>query len=224
MDTLFYGLAADPVHQTHIDITVDAVRGLSNRGRGISNVVLGPTYQRNPIGKKTKVRLRDTYEHRYAMCELAAREIESRLVNCAVRASRLAKELAQRTGSPNYEFETLSVLREQQSAGRRIVSLMGSDLMSGEEPEFQRWYRFEDLSRLVVIALVLRPGFPPNESFLESLERIGAEICRLPEIPLRETSSTLIRARLDAGEDPMLLANEGLLPKTVAAYLAAERI
>ena len=219
--TIAYGLSADPIHQMHIDLVIDAARKLAGRGLLIARIVLVPVYRRNPAGARQKGVLTVSYEDRFAMCELAAVEIGRGLgeLDATVDVSRIDQQLAQFREEPNYTVETLQALQAKASPGTKWVLLMGSDLVSGDDPELQYWRRPEELVQLATIAIYPRPGYPINCKFLYGLERIGAHFIQLDEVAKREVSASQIRQRLKDGHDPLVLSQQGLLPETVAIFI-----
>jgi nicotinic acid mononucleotide adenylyltransferase len=222
MFTLFYGLSADPVHQGHVDLVTAAVTELSDRGYAIPLVLLVPVYRRNPVGEQPKDGLPETYQDRVQMSELAAGVMGRRLagLGCTVKVSLAARDLAGRSGGPNYDLETLRYIRDQEEADGELLYLMSAELVSGPEPEFGRWYRPVELARIATVAIAPRPGYPPNMDFLEVLTAEGGRFIFLNNVVTMDVSSSQLRERLMAGADPRLLAREGAIPAPVADYIS----
>jgi nicotinic acid mononucleotide adenylyltransferase len=222
MFTLFYGLSADPVHQGHVDLVTAAVTELSGRGYAIPLVLLVPVYRRNPVGEQAKNSLPETYQDRVQMSELAAGVMGRRLagLGCTVKVSLAARDLAGRSGGPNYDLETLRYIRDQEEADGELLYLMSAELVSGPEPEFGRWYRPVELARIATVAIAPRPGYPPNVNFLEVLTAEGGRFIFLNNVVTMDVSSSQLRERLIAGADPRLLAREGAIPAPVADYIS----
>jgi nicotinic acid mononucleotide adenylyltransferase len=222
MFTLFYGLSADPVHQGHIDLVTAAVTELGDRGYVIPLVLLVPVYRRNPVGEQPKNGLPQTYQDRVQMSELAAGVMGSRLagLGCTVKVSLAARDLAMRSGGPNYDLETLRYIRDREEADGGLLYLMSAELVSGPEPEFGRWHRPAELARIATVAIAPRPGYPPNADFLEALMAEGGRFIFLTSVVTTDISSSQIRERLIAGADPGLLAREGAIPVPVADYIS----
>jgi len=222
MFTLFYGLSADPVHQGHVDLVTAAVTELSGRGYAIPLVLLVPVYRRNPVGEQAKNSLPETYQDRVQMSELAAGVMGRRLagLGCTVKVSLAARDLAGRSGGPNYDLETLRYIRDQEEADGELLYLMSAELVSGPEPEFGRWYRPVELARIATVAIAPRPGYPPNMDFLEVLTAEGGRFIFLNNVVTMDVSSSQLRERLIAGADPRLLAREGAIPAPVADYIS----
>jgi nicotinic acid mononucleotide adenylyltransferase len=222
MFTLFYGLSADPVHQGHIDLVTAAVTELSDRGYVIPLVLLVPVYRRNPVGEQPKNGLPETYQDRVQMSEIAAGIMARRLagLGCTVKVSLAARDLAMRSGGPNYDLETLRYIRDREEADGALLYLMSAELVSGPEPEFGRWYQPVELARIATVAIAPRPGYPPNADFLEVLTAEGGRFIFLNSVVTMDVSSSQLRERLIAGADPRLLAREGAIPAPVADYIS----
>ena len=221
MFTLFYGLSADPVHQGHIDLVTAAVTELEGRGYPVSRVLLVPVYRRNPVGEQPKNGLPATYEDRVQMTALAAGVMSERLARTGgavtISVSLAARELAMRSGGPNYDLETLRYI--QKEADGELLYLMSAELVSGPDPEFARWHQPVDLVRIATVAIAPRPGYPPNANFLGVLTAEGGRFIYLNSVVTMDISSSQIRERLMAGADPAELAREGTIPGPVASYI-----
>jgi nicotinate-nucleotide adenylyltransferase len=217
---LVFGLSANPVHQAHVALVCEAMRALEARDYAIARALIVPVYRRNPVGSG-KTGLAETYEHRVRLCELAAEEIRRCLsgVDTRVEVSRIAKQLSEASGEPNYTSETLATLRENVPSDAELLFLMSSDLVAGEEPEFARWHRIDKLTAQAMLIVCPRPGYTPNWDFLAALKQRGARVIYLDEVQTLDVSATEIRARLAVGESPKALSEEGLLLSSVALYL-----
>jgi nicotinic acid mononucleotide adenylyltransferase len=180
-----------------------------------------PVYRRNPVGEQAKNSLPETYQDRVQMSELAAGVMGRRLagLGCTVKVSLAARDLAERSGGPNYDLETLRYIRDQEEADGELLYLMSAELVSGPEPEFGRWYQPVELARIATVAIAPRPGYPPNVNFLEVLTAEGGRFIYLNSVVTMDISSSQIRERLMAGADPAELAREGAIPGPVAAYI-----
>jgi nicotinate-nucleotide adenylyltransferase len=216
---LVYGLSANPIHQVHVDLLSDAAKALVRRGYKIEKAMLIPVYRRNLADEK-KDDLPQTFELRFAMCELAAEEIARRLeaVAIPVEVSRIEEKLGKAKKEPNYTLETLLHLQaEFPDVG--WIFLLSSDLVSGDSPEFGRWHQPETLVQLATLAICPRPGYQRNEAILKGFEQSGAHFVYLDELVPRDVAASTIKRRLEAGEDPLALSEEGLLPRSVALYI-----
>ena len=222
--TLIFGLSANPFHQGHLHLVVNAAWALIAREYQIGKIILIPVYYRKLVYNEIpKDELPSNFEHRFRLCKLGAKEIARRLEvpDSFVEVSRIEEKLAKSRKAPNSTAETLSELRREEITSTDLIFLIGSDHVSGERPKFGGWNQPETILRLAAIAIYPRPGHPPNETFLQYLVKKGAQFIRLDEMPTHEIASRKIRARLKAGEDPLVLARDGLLSKSVALYLAS---
>jgi nicotinic acid mononucleotide adenylyltransferase len=95
---------------------------------------------------------------------------------------------------------------------------MGSDLFAGSQPLFKHWVGLETVVNEATLVISLRPNFPPNPRFLKWLEDRDARIIVLDFVSV-DTSSGELRNRLERGEDPLRLAQEGLILPSVAEYI-----
>jgi nicotinate (nicotinamide) nucleotide adenylyltransferase len=222
---LVFGLSADPIHTGHVEMVVQSVCALERRGYRISEVLLVPVFRRNPVGAG-KESMSDTYRHRLAMCAGAAGEIADRLSLPAgrVRASEIEAELVRDRSTPNYTAETLTLLRARSMPETGLVFLISSELVSGADPQFGRWYRPDEILRLAVLAICPRPGYRPNDDFVASLVAHGAQVAALDEVATPDVSASKIRAMLQSGRSPDALVRQGLLTPAVAEYLLAHSV
>jgi nicotinic acid mononucleotide adenylyltransferase len=145
---LVYGLSANPPHQSHVDLIVEAVKALVARMYPIAMVILVPVYRRN-LARKHKEDLPQTFENRFALCRLAAEEMAKRLapVGIPVEVSRIEEQLARSREQPNFTLETLSIVQAA-APDTGLVFLLSSDIVSGDEPELARWHQPEKLVQL----------------------------------------------------------------------------
>lgn len=217
---LIYGLSANPVHQGHVDLMAQAYAGLRRLGKTIRQALFVPVYRRNPVGTR-KADLPDTYEHRFAMCRLAAGIVAERLAvpENQVGVSRVEAFLAQDREAPNYTAETLGALRRMLEGQYELAFLISSELVSGDDPEFGHWHQVDLILERAALVVCPRPDYPPNLDFVQSLRERGGRIFWLRDVRTTEVAGRDLRARLAHGEDPQTLAAEGLLPPAVADYL-----
>ncbi len=216
---LVFGLSADPLHEGHVSLVVQAVPALRRRDFTLAGVLLVPLYRRNPVGS-SKAGLPQTFAHRLALCRLGAEEIHHRLEELPpVRASRIEERLARGREAPNYTAETLATLDRRIDPACGLIFLLSADLLAGAEPEFARWREPERIARLATLALAPRPGYAVNRAYVRHLEAEGGRVVLLDEVETPAVSGTELRRRLHAGEPPARLAEEGLLPPGVARYL-----
>jgi nicotinate-nucleotide adenylyltransferase len=155
----------------------------------VDEVWFVPTYS-HPFGKQLAA-----YDHRVAMCELAAAALGARAV-----VSRAEQELAQKEGF--VASRTLDLV-EHLCAAYPDVELhlvIGADILG----ETDKWYRWEELTGRAPPIVLGRSGYPLPPGSVE-----GGLV--MPEI-----SATRVREML-AAKDPAVAA---LLPRAVLRYIA----
>ena len=219
---LVFGLSADPVHAGHIEIAAQSAGRLIEHGYNLAEVLLVPVYRRNPVGAR-KRRLPETYPHRYEMCRLAAQEVADRLQRDSVKVlvSSIEAELARDNDRPNYTAETLTALRAGSPPDAGLILLISSELVSGPNPQFGRWYRPGKILALATLAICPRPGYLPSNLFLQAFVAVGADVVVLSDITSPDISATELRAKLRAGVSPLALVDQGVLTPSIARYLVA---
>ena len=219
---LVFGTSADPLHQGHVELVVDAVRALTARGWKVAEVILMPVFRHHNIQEGVKRSLTLTFEHRYTICQLAADEIRQKLNGMVekVSVSDLERELVWQSNRPNFTAETMEAMRKRTDPKLELAFLIGADSFTGERPGFAQWHRWEELIKDAMLVISPRKGFMPNQSFIESLTERGGRVIYLEEIEVSDISSRIIRTRLETGTDPSTLAAEGILDPEIAEYIA----
>lgn len=219
---LVFGTSADPLHQGHVELVVDAVRALTARGWKVAEVILMPVFRHHNIQEGVKRSLTLTFEHRYTICQLAADEIRQKLNGMVekVSVSDLERELVWQSNRPNFTAETMEAMRKRTDPNLELAFLIGADSFTGERPGFAQWHRWEELIKDAMLVISPRKGFIPNQSFIESLTERGGRVIYLEEIEVSDISSRIIRTRLETGTDPSTLAAEGILDPEIAEYIA----
>ena len=197
-----------------------AYAGLRRLGETLGQAVFVPVYRRNPVGTR-KARLPETYEHRFAMCQLAAEIVADRVrvSSDTVTVSRVEARLAQDREEPNYTAETLEALQHTLEGRFELAFLISSELVSGDDPEFQRWHRVDLILERAALVICPRPDYPPNLDFVQSLRARDGRVFWLRDVRTTDVAARDLRARLSRGENPQALAAEGLLPPAIADYL-----
>jgi len=134
------------------------------------------------------------FEHRLAMCEIAAATLGP-----WCRANAIERDIAQARGapSPSRTIDTVRALASR-DAEHSFALIIGSDLVN----EIPSWHRSAELSRLCSIHVVPRQSSAAPDT---------------PAIP--DVSSTTVRARLAAGA-----SIAGLVPRDVEAYIRRNRL
>jgi nicotinate-nucleotide adenylyltransferase len=132
------------------------------------------------------------YDHRVAMCELAAAPLGSR-----VRVSRAEAELAARPGFVSSRtVELIEVLRAREPS-RQFHLVIGADILQ----ETAKWHRWDDVCALAPPIVVGRPGFPLGQD--------GG-------VAMVDISATRVRELIAAGDATV----SSLVPRDVLRYIA----
>lgn len=215
---IIYGLSANPVHQGHIDLLTGALSNLLALNFHIKEVLIIPVYRRNPVGSR-KDYLPGTYEKRVRMCELASKEVSALFTKIPVNVSRVEEQLATKSHLPNYTSETLAYLKTHTLSDQELIFLISSELVSGQNPEFSCWFQIDNILKISYLAICPRPGFPLNKDYINQLTEKGGRFIILDKVRTPDISSTMLRKRLTNKESPLVLAQEGLIPMSIAQYL-----
>lgn len=223
---LVFGSSADPVHEGHVALVVEAVRALTRRGYRVREVMLMPVFRHHTINDSIKSSLPLTYENRYAFSLFARDDIARELGDLVrgVSVSRLEADLVSKGNQPNFTAETMRALRNTTPAEIELAFLVGADSFSGDEPGFADWYNVEDLLRTTTVVISPRKGVELNEDYLAALEATGARIIYLEELSVPDVSSSELRSRLISGEDTQELVSEGLINQDVADYIVQHNV
>ena len=171
-----YGGSFDPPHLGHVLSVAWALSAAE-----VDEAWVIPTWK-HAFGKAHSA----TFEQRAVMCELAFAPFR----NVAV------SDVEQRLGDVSRTLRTLEALRlEHPSASFRLV--IGADVL----PTTDRWYRWDEITKLAPPLVIGREGYPVPEGCPVSIPNV---------------SSTGIRAALEGGGDL-----SGLLPRSVIEYIRA---
>ena len=137
------------------------------------------------------------YEHRVAMCELAAAPLGPR-----VRVSRAEAELAARPGF--VASHTIDLIDHLAAQGHPLRLVVGADILG----DAAKWHRWDDVVARAPLIIVGRPGHPvpPGSS---------ATGVTMPEI-----SATRVRDLLAHGASDVT----GLVPRDVLRYIAQHHL
>jgi nicotinate-nucleotide adenylyltransferase len=154
-----------------------------------------PTYA-HPFGKELAA-----YEHRVAMCELAAAPLGPR-----ASASRAEGELATRPGF--VASRTLDLVELVAARGYQPRLVVGADIVG----DAAKWYRWDDVVARAPLIVVGRAGHaaPPAGSVGDMAT----------EITMPEVSATRIRDLLARGASDVT----GLVPRDVLRYIAQHHL
>lgn len=223
---LVFGTSADPFHEGHEALVVESVKALEKTGRRVSKVLIMPVFRHNNLQDDVKQFLPLSYEDRLAICELAAAEIEASLepLIIPVQVSRLEQELALQSHKANFTSETMQALRQITEESLELAFLIGIDPFTGADPTFSHWHNLDLLLETTTLIICPRKGFNPNQAYLETLVAQGSRLILLENLDTPEISSSAIRNRLEKGEDPAVLAREGLISQATADYISKQNL
>ena len=223
---LVFGTSADPFHEGHEALVVESVKALEKTGRRVSKVLIMPVFRHNNLQDDVKQFLPLSYEDRLAICELAAAEIEASLepLIIPVQVSRLEQELALQSHKANFTSETMQALRLTTEESLELAFLIGIDPLTGAYPTFSHWHNLDLLLETTTLIICPRKGFNPNQAYLETLITQGSRLILLENLDTPEISSSAIRNRLEKGEDPAVLAREGLISQATADYISKQNL
>ncbi len=199
----------DPIHVGHLDAAAAARTAL-----GLDAVMLIPAH--DPPHKPVDPRA--SAFHRFALVALAVDEYPG------FQASDM--ELTQ--DGPSYTINTLRALHGRGWQASQIFFILGADAFA----EIATWYAFPAVLDAAHFAVIARPGTSLDSaaartpSLRTRLRRAGDGLPPPPqtavflvEAPTRDVSSTVIRARLAAGE-PVA----ELVPAAVARHILAHHL
>lgn len=188
------GGSFNPVHNGHMSMA----RGFLKR-LGLSCVLLIPVW--SPPHKSARG-LAPASE-RLAMCRLAC-EGEPRIEACPIEIER---------GGVSYTADTLAALAQRYPRARFYL-ITGADMFL----TLESWRNFPEIARRAVLcACARREGeLAALRAQAEKLTRLYGASCRVEDLPVREVSSTQVRALLEQGGGA-----QGLLPPEVERYIAA---
>ncbi len=150
-----------------------------------------PTFA-HPFGKHLVA-----YDHRVAMCELAAAPLGPR-----ARSSRAEAELAARPGFVT--SHTLDLVEYVAAAGHQPRLVVGTDILG----EAAKWHRWDDVIARAPLIVVGRGGhpLPPGSVAIE--------------VTMPEISATRVRDLLARGSPDVT----GLVPRDVLRYIAQHHL
>lgn len=178
-----FGGSFNPPHVAHQLVALYVLETV------VDEVWFVPTYA-HPFGKPLIA-----YDHRIAMCELAAAPLGARAV-----VSRAEQELAQR---PEFvASRTLDLIEHLYAKYPDVVLrlVVGADILG----ETDKWHRWDDVVRRAPLIVLGRSGYPLPAGAVQS------------GIVMPEVSATHVR-ELVAAKDPAAAA---LLPQAVLRYIA----
>lgn len=180
-----FGGTFDPVHVGHL-----AVASAASYALELDQVLFVVAHQ-----PWQKVGTRQISDSTMRLAMVAA--------STADRDDLIASSIEIDRGGSSYSIDTIEEL-QREHPNSELILIVGSDVL----PDLNTWHRHEELRDMVTVAVVDRPGdvgaeAPPGWT----VERISA--------PLVHLSSSLLRARLAAGE-PV----DYLVPRAALAVFA----
>ena len=184
-----FGGAFDPPHTGHLALSKAALAQLD-----LTQLRIVPTGQ-----AWHKARTLTDAAHRLQMCRL----LFAPIADVWVDDSEI------RRAGPSYTVDTLEVLQAQRP-GARLMLLLGQDQAAG----LPQWHRADDLSRLAIIWVAVRPDATGQVAPLDPELRARFSLHTLP-MAAQAVSSTDIRERIARSQ-----STQALLTEPVARYIA----
>jgi nicotinate-nucleotide adenylyltransferase len=178
-----FGGSFNPPHVAHQLVALYVLETV------VDEVWFVPTYS-HPFGKELAA-----FDHRVAMCELAAAPLGAR-----AQVSRAEHELAQK---PDFvSSRTLDLIEHlyAKHTDAQFQLVVGADILG----ETDKWHRWDEVTRRAPLIVIGRGGFELPAGSVET------------GIVMPEVSATRVREMLAAGT-PGVAA---LLPQTVLRYIA----
>ncbi|MGF1670892.1 MAG: nicotinate (nicotinamide) nucleotide adenylyltransferase [Balneolaceae bacterium] len=142
-----FGGSFDPVHNGHIAVIHSLLK--SNLFDFV-RVLLTP----HPPHKRDIKQA--SYEHRFAMLELAVSDIQN------VMVSKLETRLPQ----PSYSLQTIDYLQRTEPENLFFLCLGEDSIVS-----FRNWYKYEEILKKTTLVIAERPGFDKKMVDAEILEK-----------------------------------------------------
>jgi nicotinate-nucleotide adenylyltransferase len=176
--TVVYGGSFNPPHIGHQMACLYLLEALD-----AEEVWLLPA-ARHPFGKELA-----PFGHRRAMCLLLARPFDGRVS---------VTDLEAEAGATGRTYDSLVALQAR-SPDRRFALAVGSDIMQ----EIGQWYRWDEITALVPVAVIGRAGYP-----------YGAAPIELPAV-----ASGTIRRRLGEGQSV-----SGMVPQSISEYIEQHQL
>jgi len=170
------GSSFNPPHNGHVAVIQDLVKN-----HQYDAIWLMPVFS-HPFGKKLA-----PYGDRLAMTKLLVESLPSQKISLCQAEKNLGK-------SPSYTIDVIKALQKQNPLVHFSL-VIGSDA----KQDLAKWYRIDDLQRLVDFVFIPRQGFEAS--------------------PYPDISSTQLRRHLAKGEDVSTL-----MPKMIADYARSKNL
>jgi len=185
----------DPIHVGHLD-AADAARSALT----LDEVLFIPSHDpphrpADPLA---------TPFHRFALVALAIQD----------RPGYRASDIELRRSGPTYTVATLRELHQSGWKPSQIFFILGADAFA----EIATWYQYPAVLECANFAVISRPGATTEATAAAVPGDTGTGIYHV-EARTRDVSSTLIRARLAAGQ-PI----DDLTPPAVAGHIRAHQL
>ena len=192
-----YGGTFAPIHNAH----VAAAKAFMEQMK-LDYLFVIPTF----IPPHKEVDRSDDPLYRLKMCELAFEDTDGVIIS----------DVEIKRGGRSYTYDTL---KELERPDTRLFLLCGTDMVL----TFDKWYRSEDIFKLCYPVYVRRENDPIMtqrivSKITEYYEKYGVMFRRIITEPI-EVSSTLVRKRVESGEDI-----SELVPSAVAEYIKEKRL
>lgn len=189
-----FGGSFNPPHVAHQLVALYVLETI------LDEVWFVPTYS-HPFGKPLAA-----YDHRVAMCELAAAPLGAR-----ASVSRAEQELAQK---PDFvASRTLDLIEHliTKHTDAQFHLVVGTDILA----ETDKWHRWDEVTRLAPPIVIGRSGYPLPAGSIET----GIT---MPEVSATRVRELLAEASTNAtGRQPNPVTEvAALLPQTVLRYIA----
>lgn len=178
-----FGGSFNPPHVAHQLVALYVLETL------VDEIWFVPTFS-HPFGKPLA-----PYDHRVAMCELAAAPLGAR-----AQVSRAEQELAQK---PDFvSSRTLDLIEHlyARHTDAQLHLVVGADILG----ETDKWHRWDEVTRRAPLIVLGRAGYPLPAGAVES------------GIVMPEVSATRVREMLAGGDAGV----SALVPQTVLRYIA----
>ena len=194
-EILFFSGSFNPIHNAHVTIAKNIKEKLNCK-----KVVLVPVY--SPYHKSTD--LSATFDDKMKMTELAVSDLDDFAVS----------DIDKRANHGNsYSFNTVRKFIEEfnfNKIGKKMNFLMGADSFAG----LDKWYKFQELSKLVKFIVITREGEENPAMSAKRLKKI------LPDLEYQvfneffDVSSTKVRDCILNNKNP-----EKYLSSNVLGYI-----
>jgi nicotinate-nucleotide adenylyltransferase len=179
MTIALFGGSFNPVHAAHQLVALYVLET-----QPVDELWFVPTYV-HPFHKPL-----EPYEHRIAMCELAAAALGTR-----AKVSRAEQDLAGRPGFVASRTIELLEMLALAHPGKTFRLVIGSDILA----ETDKWHRWDAVVAAAPPIVIARPGYPGGEGAV-----------------MTEVSATHIRELLARRDEEA----HRLVPRAVMSYIA----